>query len=57
MEHPYRTVKRWHGANYLLTRGKVKVAAETGLSFLAYNLRRAVNLLGTDRLMQIIRAG
>lgn len=57
VEHPYRTVKMWHGANYLLTRGKVKVAAETGLSFLAYNLRRAVNLLGTDRLMQIIRAG
>ena len=57
VEHPYGTVKRWHGANYLLTKGKVKVAAETGLSFLAYNFRRAVNLLGTDRLMQIIRAG
>ena len=45
----YGTVKRWHGTNYLLTKGKVKVADETGLSFLAYNFRRAVNLQGTDR--------
>ncbi len=56
MEHPYGTVKRWHGASYLLTRGKVKAAAETGLSFLAYNFRRVINLLGTDRLIEIIRA-
>ncbi len=56
VEHPYGTVKRWHGASYLLTRGKVKAAAETGLSFLAYNFRRVINLLGTDRLIEIIRA-
>ena len=35
VEHPYGTVKRWHGASYLLTKGKLKVAAETGRSFLA----------------------
>lgn len=57
VEHPYGTVKRWRGANYLLTKGKVKVADETGLSFLAYNFRRAVNLQGTDKLLQIIGAG
>ena len=26
VEHPYGTVKRWHGAGYLLTKGKVKAA-------------------------------
>ena len=43
VEHPYGTVKRWHGAGYLLTKGKQKTAAEMGLSFLAYNFRRVVN--------------
>ena len=56
VEHPYGTVKRWHGAGYLLTKGKVKVAAETGLSFLAYNFRRVVNLLGVNGIMQMIMA-
>lgn len=56
VEHPYGTVKRWHGASYLLTKGKVKVAAETGLSFLAYNFRRVINLLGTNGLIEMIRA-
>ncbi len=36
VEHPYGTVKRWHGAGYLLTKGKRKAAAETGLSFLGF---------------------
>lgn len=56
VEHPYGTAKRWHGAGYLLTKGKVKAAAEIGLSFLAYNFRRVINLLGTNRLIEIIRA-
>lgn len=55
VEHPYGTVKRWHGAGYLLTKGKLKVAAETGLSFLAYNFRRVVNLLGVNRIMTMIK--
>lgn len=56
VEHPYGTVKRWHGAGYLLTKGKLKVAAETGLSFLAYNFRRTVNLLGVNGIMEMIMA-
>ena len=56
VEHPYGTVKRWHGAGYLLTKGKVKVAAETALSFLAYNFRRVVNLLGVNGVMDIVMA-
>jgi transposase len=56
VEHPYGTVKRWHGAGYLLTKGKLMAAAEIGLSFLAYNFRRAMNLLGTEKMMEIITA-
>lgn len=54
VEHPYGTVKRWRGAGYLLTKGKQKAAAEMGLSFLAYNFRRVVNLLGVNGLMEMI---
>ena len=56
VEHPYGTVKRWHGAGYLLTKGKRKTAAEMGLSFLAYNFRRVVNLLGVNGIMEMIMA-
>lgn len=56
VEHPYGTVKRWHGASYLLTKGKVKVAAEMGLSFLAYNFRRVMNILGTKKFIEIVNA-
>lgn len=56
VEHPYGTVKKWHGAGYLLTKGKLKAAAEMGLSFLAYNFRRVVNLLGVNGIMEMIMA-
>jgi transposase len=50
-EHPFGTVKWYHGAHYLLCKGKEKATAELGLSFLAYNLRRAINLVGVDALI------
>lgn len=56
VEHPYGTIKRWHGASYLLTKGKLRVAAETGLSFLAYNFRRSINLLGTRKMLELLKA-
>lgn len=56
VEHPYGTVKRWHGASYLLTKGRLRVAAEVGLSFLAYNFRRAINLLGTREMLEVVKA-
>lgn len=50
-EHPFGTVKWYDGAHCLLCRGKEKAAAELGLSFLAYNLKRAINLVGTKALI------
>ena len=53
-EHPFGTVKWHHGAHYLLCKGKEKATAELGLSFLAYNLKRAINLVGIQKLMAAI---
>ena len=50
-EHPFGTVKWYHGAHYLLCKGKEKASAELGLSFLAYNIRRAINMVGVKKLI------
>lgn len=55
-EHPFGTVKWFHGAHYVLCRGLKKTTAELGLSFLAYNLRRAINLKGAVEIMEGIKA-
>ncbi|WP_157833848.1 hypothetical protein [Ruminiclostridium josui] len=53
-EHPFGTVKWYHGAYYLLCKGKEKASAELGLSFLAYNIRRAINMVGVKKLIAAI---
>lgn len=50
-EHPFGTVKRWHDASYLLLKGKEKVTSELSLSFLVYNLKRAINVLGVQQIL------
>ncbi len=49
VEHPFGTVKWYHGAHYLLCRGREKAGAEIGLSLLVYNLKRAIKLKGFHR--------
>jgi hypothetical protein len=51
-EHPFGTVKWHHDARNLLCRGKVKASGELALSFLAYNLKRALNLVGPGVLIE-----
>ena len=51
-EHPFGTVKWYRGAHYLLCKGKEKAAAELGLSFLAYNMTRAIHLVGAKALIE-----
>jgi transposase len=53
-EHPFGTIKRAFGASYLLLKGLRKVGGEVGLLMTAYNLRRAVNILGVGVLMQAL---
>lgn len=50
-EHPFGTVKWHHDARYLLCRGLEEATGELGLSFLAYNLKRAINLVGVPALV------
>ena len=55
VEHPFGTIKRGWGAYFFLTRRKVSVSAEISLSFLTYNLKRAINILGTEEILRRLR--
>ena len=55
-ERPFGVVKRVWGYDQYLCRGKDKVTGETALMFLAFNFRRAVNILGTKRLIDLIES-
>lgn len=55
VEHPFGTIKWYDGAHYFLCKGKEKVSAEIALSYLTYNLRRAINILGVGVLVARIR--
>jgi transposase len=56
VEHPFRTMKARLGATHFLTKTLPNVAAEMALSVLAYNLTRAINIIGTKPLMAAIVA-
>jgi len=49
-EHPFGTIKRMSAGGRFLTRGLTKVKAEAALSILAYNILRAINLIGAINL-------
>ena len=51
VEAPFGTIKRSLGDGRFLSRGKSTVKAELSLSVLAYNLKRAMNVLGVPRLI------
>ncbi len=56
VEHPFGTIKQWMNLGAFLTRGLEKVRAEFSLTALAYNLRRALNILGMEELMAAVAA-
>ncbi len=43
-EHPFGTVRWYDGAHSFLCRGKGKVSAQTAMSYLAYDMRRAFHM-------------
>jgi len=55
-EHPFGTLKWHHDARYLLCKGKKKASGELGLSFLVYNLKRALSLVGPMKLIAAMKA-
>jgi hypothetical protein len=56
VEHPFGTIKQWMGQGAFLTRGLEKVRAEFSLTALAYNLRRALNIVGVEALRAAVAA-
>lgn len=53
VEHPFGTIKRHLGYTYFLRRGLDSVQAEAGFIFLAYNLKRMINIIGVKELIRI----
>lgn len=56
VEHPFGTLKLWMGSAHFLTKTLDRVSTEMGLHVLAYNLKRAMKILGNDALMKAMRA-
>ena len=56
-EHPFGTIKRVMGFTYFLLKGMRKVTGEFALMCLGYNIKRAKNLLGFDKMMELMVAG
>lgn len=55
VEHPFGILKRILSSDHCLTKGFTNVRGEFSLSFLAFNMKRAINILGTTRLIHEIR--
>ena len=55
VEHPFATLKAWMGSTHFLTKTLPRVRTEMSLHVLAYNLKRAMNILGTRALINAIR--
>jgi hypothetical protein len=57
VEHPYGTIKRQWGFNYIITKKYFERAeADFGLIMTAYNLRRIFNIVGIKKLMEYLSA-
>ncbi len=56
VEHVFGTLKAWMGASHFLTRTLPRVRTEMSLQVLAYNLKRAIKILGARPLIAAIRA-
>ena len=56
-EHPFGTIKRAMGFSYFLLKGLRKVTGEFALMCLGYNIKRAKNLLGFDKMMELMTVG
>jgi transposase len=56
VEHPFGTIKTWMGYTHFLTKTLPRVKTEMSLHVLAYNLKRVMNILGTESLLEAMRA-
>ena len=54
VEHPFGTLKSWMGYTHFLTKTLPRVSTEMSLHVLAYNLKRAMSLLGVTALLEAL---
>jgi DDE family transposase len=54
VEHPFGAIRQWMYQGAFLMRGLANVRAEFSLTALAYNLTRALNLVGFTELMAAV---
>jgi len=55
VEHPYGTIKRQWGFSYISTKKyKIRASADVGLMFVAYNIRRIMNIIGQNELRKYL---
>jgi len=53
VEHPFGTLKQWMGSGFI-TKRKHNVSTEMSLHVLAYNMKRAMNLVGAKAILDAI---
>jgi transposase len=56
VEHVFGTLKAWMGSSHFLTKTLPRVRTEMSLQVLAYNLKRAIKVLGAAELMAAMKA-
>ena len=56
VEHPFGTMKAWVGATHFRLKTLKEVKTEMSLHVLAYNLNRAIQIIGVGPLMQAMQA-
>lgn len=54
VEHPFRTIKRIINQWYFLGRGSDMARTELHLKVIAYNKKRAINILGGKQMVQAL---
>ena len=54
VEHVFGTIKGWMGATHFRTRGLKNVSTEASLAILAYNIKRAVAVVGVASTLKAI---
>ena len=54
VEHPYGTLKSWMGSTHFLMKHLPNVQTEMSLHVLAYNIKRAINVMGMAKMREAI---
>ena len=56
VEHVFGTLKLWMGSAHFLTRTLKRVGPEMSFHVLAYNMKRVINIMNVEALLEEIRA-